>query len=153
MYSQIPCEPVAKHTLESTDLNDSNLSCYVEYRPISFSWAFSGVPLGEARHRRLLYFIIQWSSYRLMVCILYGWCPVSVSTQTINRQQTITCHNPQNYYRNFHRCAKLQFSLFFTCRIVAQCRLWPETAGWNCIGDKCPREWQMITKWFLVRDI
>jgi len=58
MYSQIPCEPVAKHTLESTDLNDSNLGYYVEYRHISFSWAFS-VPLGEARHRRPLHFIIQ----------------------------------------------------------------------------------------------
>jgi len=36
MYPQIPCDPVAKQTLQTTDLKDSNLSCYVEYRHLSF---------------------------------------------------------------------------------------------------------------------
>jgi len=36
MYPQIPCDPVEKHTLQTTDLNDSNLSRYVQYRHLSF---------------------------------------------------------------------------------------------------------------------
>jgi len=36
MYPQIPCEPVAKHTFQTTDLKHSNLSRKVEYHHLSF---------------------------------------------------------------------------------------------------------------------
>lgn len=125
MYPQIPCDPVAKHTLQTTDLKDSYLSRYVEYRHLSFH-ELSGQKT----------FALHYSMINLPFDGMHPMWFVSCQRQYTNhkkdnRPQRVTIHKTSTeifidvksigfHFPTFSSCAGLQHNITYDQKLQAE---------------------------------